>query len=1128
MATPLNNGAPLSGNPLPDGMLEGGKWDFGGGAHNLTYTLNTTGYETGSWTSARVTQIDAAFQAWADVANLTFTRTGIGGLAWQSTADMAIGLTGTFLSRTISATAIGGFPDTDANYILPTFNKTRASYPKPEGDVFLDDGLAAFNSWFPGGRGFQVTLHEIGHALGLKHPHDDGGNQRPTFRELGLGDVDSGYYTVMSYADVGSNNSHGYQSTPMPFDILAIQELYGANTSYHAGDDVYTFTQDHQTRTLWDAGGYDTFDASGLGTGATLDVRDGGYSYPAGNSDTTLAIAYDVDIEKVIGTPYGDTIKGGDGGVTFEGHGGADLITGGSGNDIYVVGAYSTGIDLIDRGGADVVRFDASVARAGVSFSLYDNHSLLVSSSLVSLRIKNFYSTTNRVESFTFGDGSVLSYADILSLVPGNQAPDPTATNFSLTSGEWRRASVLGWSFADAENNPVNYVRIEALSTNDGAVRLWYNGAYADSVVAPLSNLANVWFQGGSAVGLYSSFVINATDLGAANLDTGVGETFRIATRGVNRAPVVASTGQNVTAGGSVAAGALISVTDADGDTPTVYRFWDTAGGGYFTLNGVTQASSQNIDVSAANLASLAYVGGARAGSETLWAQAYDGGLWSAWTSWSEQTIRTTNTLSVVSAANRNTSQMVWLRGAELGITVADADGDAPVTYEITDGNSGAGSARLWLSGNYLAQGAVATISADQWANFWVQGGSDVGTDTLSVRVGDGYGWSNSASFTLSTRSPNRAPVVTSAGQNAVVGQGVAAGSLINVTDADGDMPTLYRFWDSAGGGYFTLNGVTQASSQNIDVSSANLANLAYVGAARTGSEVLWAQAYDGSAWSAWTSWNEQTIRTTNTLSVVSATNKNTTQMTWLRGSELGIVISDADGDAPVTYEVTDGNAGASSARFWLSGSYQAQGAVLTFSADQWANFWVQGGSGSGIDSLSVRVNDGYGWSNSASFTLNTRLPNRAPAVSVADAGVTAGTSVAPTTFFSVSDADGDAMVTYRFWDTGNTDSYFSISGVHQVLRANIDVAAADIGNVQYYTGSANGRAETLWVQVYDGSAWSDWKSWKTTATAAPPVASSGFNLDMSQVGNLDSLSGSSYVTPLVPPASFALNTTLA
>src|SRR5690606_2817400 len=63
-----------------------------------------------------------------------------------------------------------------------------------------------------------------------------------------------------------------YPAEPMPFDVAALQQLYGAS-GQNAGNDWYNLAApDFQSgfRSLWDAGGFDTFDASGLGHGVTL------------------------------------------------------------------------------------------------------------------------------------------------------------------------------------------------------------------------------------------------------------------------------------------------------------------------------------------------------------------------------------------------------------------------------------------------------------------------------------------------------------------------------------------------------------------------------------------------------------------------------------------------------------------------------------------------------------------------------------------------------------------------------------------------------------------------------------------------------------------------------------------
>jgi serralysin len=329
MATPVGNSVPLTGNAYIDGLTQGSMWQTSSN-HEITYSYWHNLDEGYYWTADQIAAVDTAFQAWENVANVDFVDKFPSGTFFNNNTDISI-IQGEL--EDLPASGIAVFPDPAyADSLLWSLGVNPSSYPTVEGDIVYDYDQA-FGNWPDMGQyGFYILLHEIGHSVGLKHSHDDGGNGRPTFEQLGMGQYDNTLFTVMSYNLASGSAYAGNPTTPMPLDILAIQHIYGANMSYRTGNDTYFLKDDGQLKTIWDAGGIDTFNASGLRNGAFIDLREASLNLQGDYSGTM--IAFDTTIENAIGSYYSDIIVGNAVRNWMVGNSGDDYMVAFDGNDL--------------------------------------------------------------------------------------------------------------------------------------------------------------------------------------------------------------------------------------------------------------------------------------------------------------------------------------------------------------------------------------------------------------------------------------------------------------------------------------------------------------------------------------------------------------------------------------------------------------------------------------------------------------------------------------------------------------------------------------------------------------------------------------------------------------------------
>jgi serralysin len=387
---------PLTGNAYVDGLRWGMHWDDPGSAATTRLQVHIAGaaganesFDFGGLSVvARTAAFLLALEVISNICNITFSTASD-----KTTADLVFGAV-----NDITAEGNLGIATPPGEDLGPLASQ--------QGSVIINREAYAgvnFSSLQQGGYDFITYVHEILHSLGLKHPHDVIGSS-PTFPGVPDGaefdvfgdfNMNQGVFTMMSYNDgfpTGPNGAKdpgvmpdfGWQGTPMALDIAALQHMYGANTTFKSGNDVYTLPSANATGSfyscIWDSGGIDTI-RNLSSRASTIDLRSatleravggGGFMSSASGINGGYTIANGAVIENATGGSGADTLngnqarnflRGGDGNDKLSGLSGDDLIDGGAGADTITGG---TGRDTMAGGAArDIFTFRAVSESAG-------------------------------------------------------------------------------------------------------------------------------------------------------------------------------------------------------------------------------------------------------------------------------------------------------------------------------------------------------------------------------------------------------------------------------------------------------------------------------------------------------------------------------------------------------------------------------------------------------------------------------------------------------------------------------------------------------------------------------------------------------------------------------------------
>jgi Ca2+-binding RTX toxin-like protein len=346
------------------------------GTYTLTYAFleNLTEAEDAGYTSSSDFSYMAHYQ-YDNFASVNAVQEGVALIVMKQDEDTDYSFTNFFGdvapvsfesdSATGAEITFGGINDTSTagfyghgngvdaltyNYSDPATHVGQSSDDSVYGDIWFNQNASiGWGGASPGSAQFLAVLHEMGHALGLKHPQQDGDGAG---HDLNTAD-DSQKYTMMydtpqgwTPSDGGPNpytpttNAlyNGSSTTPLYAyglqvnDIAAIQDIYGRNYGTRGDNTLYDFGQglgragdasNAFIYAIWDGGGTNVIDTTGFTGAVRIDLRQGefssigsngngqdGYDPTAGRDIDNVAIAYHTLIQNAITTQDNSVLVG--------------------------------------------------------------------------------------------------------------------------------------------------------------------------------------------------------------------------------------------------------------------------------------------------------------------------------------------------------------------------------------------------------------------------------------------------------------------------------------------------------------------------------------------------------------------------------------------------------------------------------------------------------------------------------------------------------------------------------------------------------------------------------------------------------------------------------------------------